>query len=186
MDLIGPISAGVSGHVKHNEPTYIFVITGPFSQMLWLSCISGKSAEEVYTKFVKYYLLEEGCCRVVLTDRGCEFNTTLLKSLMHLLRTILKFTPAYHPRGNYTERVNRFVGESLRTMLSSSGAKKQDWHQFVKFVEFAYRRMHIPGTNISPFMLVRGRQPQTPNDMEMLNPEEARAQGLPMAEQVLS
>ena len=45
--------------------------------------------------------------------------------------------------------------------------------------------MHIPGTNISPFMLARGRQPQTPNDMEMLDPEEAGAQNLPMAEQVL-
>ena len=50
MDLIGPISAGASGHVKHKEPTYIFVITDPFSHMLWLSCISGKSAEEVYIK----------------------------------------------------------------------------------------------------------------------------------------
>ena len=90
MDLIGPISAGASGHVKHKEPTYIFVITDPFRHMLWLSCISGKSAEEVYTKFVKYYLREEGCCRVVLTDRGREFNNTLLKSLMHLLRTRLK------------------------------------------------------------------------------------------------
>ena len=134
---------------------------------------------------MKHYLLEESCCRVVLTDRGREFNNTLLKSLMYLLRTRLKFTPVYHPRGNYTERVDRFIGESLRTMLNSPGAKKQDWHQFVKFVAFAYRRMHTPGTNISPFMLARGQQLQTPNDMELLYPEEAGAQGLSMAEQVL-
>ena len=168
MDLIGPISAGETGHTKHKDPTYIFVITDPFSHMLWLSCISGKSSEEVYSKFVERYLLEEGCCRVILTDRGREFNNGLLKGLMHLLRTKLKFTPAYHPRGNYTERVNRFIGESLRTMLNSSGAKKKDWHQFVKFVEFAYRRMYIPGTNISPFMLARGRQPLIPTDLLLL------------------
>jgi hypothetical protein len=184
MDLIGPISAGETGHTMHKVPTYIFVITDPFSHMLWLSCISGKSSEEVYHKFVESYLLEEGCCRVVLTDRGREFNNVLLKGLMYLLRTRLKFTPAYHPRGNYTERVNRFIGESLRTMLNSPGAKKQDWHYFVKFVEFAYRRMPIPGTNISPFMLARGRQPLIPTDLELLDSEEAGTAGLPMSEQV--
>ena len=184
MDLIGPISAGQTGHTMHKEPTYIFVITDPFSHMLWLSCISGKCSQEVYDKFVENYLLEEGCCRVVLTDRGREFNNELLRGLMTLLRTKLKFTPAYHPRGNYTERVNRFIGESLRTMLNSPGAKKQDWHQYVKFVEFAYRRMHIPGTNISPYMLARGRQPLVPTDMALWEADEAGTAGLPMSEQV--
>ena len=69
-------------------------------------------------------------------------------------------------------------------MLNSPGAKKQDWDQFVKFVEFAYRRMYIPGTNISPFMLARGRQPLIPTDLELLHSEEAGTLGLPMSEQV--
>jgi len=103
---------------------------------------------------------------------------------MHLLRTRLKFTPAYHLRGNYTERVNRFIGESLRTMLNSPGAKKQDWHQFVKFVEFAYRRMHLPGTNISPFMLAKGRQPLIPTNLELLDSEEVGTPGLSMIDHV--
>ena len=50
MDLIGPISKGTTGHVKHSTPTYIFVITVPFSHMVWLECLSGKSAEELYEK----------------------------------------------------------------------------------------------------------------------------------------
>ena len=32
---------------------------------------------------------------------------------MEMLKIRLRFTPSYHPRGNYTERVNRFIGESL-------------------------------------------------------------------------
>ena len=100
----------------------------------------GKSAEEVYSKFVQGYLLEEGAPMMILTDRGKEFDNVLLKELMRLLRVRLHFTPAYHPRGNYTERVNRFIGTSLRTMLAMPGARQADWWKLTKFVQFAYRR----------------------------------------------
>ena len=166
MDLIGPIGARQSGHVKHARPLYILVITDPFSHMLWLIPITGKSAEEVYTKFVECFLLEEGAPHFVLTDRGGEFENELLKGLMELLKVRLRFTPSYHPRGNYTERVNRFVGESLRTMVNMDGAKQADWWKLTKFVEFAYRRMYIPGTNLTPLMVARGRQPSLPNELE--------------------
>ena len=58
MDLVGPINLGTTGHVKHVSPTYILVITDPFSHMVWLECIAGKSAEEVFDKFVERFLLE--------------------------------------------------------------------------------------------------------------------------------
>ena len=72
---------------------------------------------------------------------------------MEMLKIRLRFTPSYHPRGNYTERVNRFIGESLRTVVSMDGAKQSDWWKLTKFVEFAYRGMFIPGTNLTPFMV---------------------------------
>ena len=184
MDLVGPISLGTTGHVKHVTPTYILVITDPFSHMVWLECIAGKSAEEVFDKFVERFLLEEGCCPVILTDQGREFDNKMLKGLMELLRTRLKFTPSYHPRGNYTERVNRLIGESLRTMINMPGAKKQDWHKLVKFIQFAYRRMHIPGTNLSPYMVARGRQPRIPSKMPLVDTNEAILPGPALDEHV--
>ena len=88
------------------------------------------------------------------------------EEVLRLLKIRLYLTPAYHPRGNYTERVNRFIGESLRTMLSMPGAKKADWWKLAKFIQFAYRRMLIPGTNVPPYMVARGRQPSLPSDLE--------------------
>ena len=35
-------------------------------------------------------------------------------------------------------------------------------------MEFAYRRMYIPGTNLTPFMVARGRQPTVPSELERL------------------
>ena len=166
MDLAGPFGATNTGLVQHKAPFYILVITDPFSHMVWLETLTGKSAEEVYYKFVKNYLLEEGAPMFVLTDNGTEFKNELLKELMRLLKIRLHFTPAYHPRGNYTERVNRFVGGSLRTMLNMPGARKADWYKLIPFVQFAYRRMYIPGTNLTPYMVARGRQPRLPLDIE--------------------
>ena len=166
MDLIGPMSATSTGHVQHKAPFYMFTITDPFSHMLWLETVTGKGAEEIYYKFIENYLLQEGAPMFVLTDNGGEFKNELLKELMRLLKVRLHFTPSYHPRGNYTERVNRFIGGSLRTMLNMEGARKADWFKLVKFVQFAYCRMHIPGTNLTPYMVARGRQPSLPLEIE--------------------
>ena len=37
------------------------------------------------------------------------------------------------------------------------GAKKADWWKLAKFIQFANRRMLIPGTNMPPYMVARGR-----------------------------
>ena len=52
--------------------------------------------------------------------------------------------PLYHPRGNYTERVNRCIGEWLRALVNTKSARKRDWVRYTKFVEFAYNSMFIP------------------------------------------
>ena len=141
-------------------------------------------AESIYSKFVTGFLLEEGAPQFILTDRGREFDNVLLRELMRLLKVRLYLTPSYHPRGNYTERVNRFIGESMRTMLSMPGAKKADWWKLTKFVQFAYRRMFIPGTNLSPYMVARGRQPSLPSDLECLQKGDALPTGAPLSEHV--
>ena len=113
MDLIGPIGAEVSGGKAGAKPRHILVITDPHSHTAWLETIIRliitKSAEDVYDKFVNRFLLEEGCPKAILTDNGREFSSKLLRELMRLRRIRLKYTSPYHPRGNYTERANRFV-----------------------------------------------------------------------------
>ena len=58
-------------------------------------------------------------------------------------------------------------------MVNTPGAKKLNWNKLIKFVQFAYRRMYIPGTNISPYMAARGRQPRIPTEMPLLDADEA-------------
>ena len=162
LDLIGPISEGLTGHVEHDKPCYIFVATDPFTHMVWLETLTKKDMYSTADAFIRRILLEEGIPRVILTDNGSEFVNQIREDLMRYLRVEYGYTPAGHPRANYCERVNRFIGTTLRTLVNAPGARKKDWSKMVKYVEFAYRRMHIPGTNVSPFMIARGRQPLLP------------------------
>ena len=167
----------MAGGKAEAKPRHILVITDPYSHMVWLETIITKSAEEVHGKFVDRFLLEEGCPKVILTDNGQQFSNQLLRELMRLYRIRLKYTPPYHPRGNFTERANRFVGESPRAMVSPPSGRKQDWYKLGKFVQFAYRRMLIPGTSLTPYMVARGRQPISPNEVDLVDEEGALLTG---------
>ena len=80
-----------------------------------------------------------------------------------------QFSPAYHPQSNQTERSNRFITETLRSIVNESGATVRDWAKYVKFIEFAMRRAPIPGTNLTPFMAMRGRDPVLPIDLPLVS-----------------
>ena len=45
----------------------------------------------------------------------------------------------------------------------------RDWAKYVKFIEFAIRRAPIPGTNLTPFMAMRGREPVLPIDLPLVS-----------------
>ena len=80
MDLIGPIASRESRHAAHKELLHLLAITDPFSNTVWIEPVTGKSAEEVYTKLVEGFLLEEGAPLCILTDNGREFDGSYSRS----------------------------------------------------------------------------------------------------------
>ena len=165
MDLVGPIRQDSGGGTSD---LYIFVMVDPFTHFLWLEVIESKAAEQVFKAFVTRILLEEGAPRVIHVDNGSEFKNRLMSELFDKLQVRCQYSPAYHPQSNQTERANRFVVETLRVLVNEPRARKRDWHRLIKYIEFAYRRMPIPGTNISAYMMARGREPMLPDDIAFM------------------
>jgi hypothetical protein len=171
MDLMGPLMSVNKGRRGAQQPVHIFVIVDPFSHRVWLETIPDKRAETIYAVFLRRILLEWGPPRAVLTDNGSEFDNVLLRELCKLWRVKLCYTPPLHPQSNYTERVNRYIGETLRNLVNAPGARRHDWSDYVKYIEFVYNRKYIPGTNLSPYMVTMGRQPLTPVDTAYMDSE---------------
>ena len=164
MDLVGPINQD-SG----SDARYLLVILDPFTHFVWIELIDDKAGDTVYKAFVNRILLEEGVPRAMLTDNGGEFKNKVFSELMTALKINHQFSPAYHPQSNQTERANRNCTELLRAVVNETGARRRDWPRYVKYVEFAMRRTPIPGTNITPYQMMRGREPVLPIDLPLLS-----------------
>lgn len=69
----------------------------------------------------------------------------------------------------------------MRNLVNAPGARRCDWHEYVKYIEFAYNRKYIPGTNLSPYMVTTGRQPLTPIENAFMDSEELSVTAVPYA-----
>ena len=162
MDLVGPIH-----QAGNTSEKYILTIVEPFCHFVWLELVDTKHAETISAAFIRRILLEEGAPRCILTDNGSEFKNEHLKGLMEALEVSHQFSPKYHPQSNQAERSNRYIGETLRALVRSPGAAAKDWAKYLPYVEFAMRRTPIPGTNITPYLAMRGREPILPIDLPL-------------------
>ena len=90
----------------------------------------------VFRAFVNRILLEEGAPRIIRCDNGTEFKSRMLNGLCRELYVQTQFSPAYWPQGNRSKRLNRYLGETLRCITNTKNGRKQDWHQYAKFIEF--------------------------------------------------
>ena len=125
----------------------------------------------------------DGAMTPTPTPTPTEFDNQLLKELCRLWRIKLCVTAPLHPQRNYTERVNRYVGKTLRNLVNAPGARRCDWFEYVKLIEFAYNRKYIPGTNLSPYLVTTGRQPLTPieTDTALMDSEGSSVSTVPYA-----
>nr|GFB12883.1 uncharacterized protein [Tanacetum cinerariifolium] len=81
--------------------------------------------------------------------------------LFKIIGTDLSFSTSFHPQTDgQTERVNALLELSLRHYVS---ANQHDWAKLLDVAQFSYNMQRSEATGKSPFELVTGRQPLTPN-----------------------
>ena len=101
-----------------------------------------------------------GIPKTVLSDRGSQFVSDVMKETMKLMGIEQRFTTPYHPETNgLTERVNGVIKNLLKKVAAE---KPSQWDRFVPAVLFAYREIPQETTGFSPFELLYGREPRGP------------------------
>ena len=120
------------------------------------------SKEAVADFIYEEIMMKFGCPSEILTDRGANFNSELVKTYLKRAGTHHKLTSAYHPRTNSkVERFNGVIKGMLRKYIN--GALHR-WDDFVNAALWASRiRVHST-TGYSPFFLTYGREPRLPGD----------------------
>ena len=121
--------------------------------------------DEIFTR--------HGAPHTLLTDRGSNFLSSLVKEVCRLMNTKKLNTTAYHPQTDgLVERFNSTFAESLSMFVNS---QQTDWDFYIPSVLFAYRVSPCVATGDSPFYLLYGREPRLPPDVSLLPPTEVSA-----------
>ncbi len=121
------------------------------------------STEAVADFLYEEIMMKFGCPVEILTDRGANFTSGLLKAYSKRVKMNHKLTSAYHPRAN--AKVERFNGVLKDMLRKYTNGAIHRWDDFVNAALWACRiRVHAT-TGYSPFFLTYGREPRIPGDI---------------------
>ena len=96
----------------------------------------------------------------ILSDRGIQFTSDLIKEVFRLVSADHLTTPPFHAQTN--GMVERFNGSSKIMLRKMASDKPKDWDRYVPALLFAYREMPNESTGFSPLELLYGRTPRGP------------------------
>ncbi|XP_042886053.1 uncharacterized protein LOC122262167 [Penaeus japonicus] len=153
IDLVGPLTPSSRGH------KYILTLIDcatRFPEAVPLRNIDSITvAESLINIFSRVGIPKE-----VLSDRGTQFKSDLMKEVNRLLSIKAIFTSPYHAACNGT--VERFHAV-LKSMLKKLCVDQpHEWDRLIPSVLFAYREIPNDTLKFSPFELVYGRKVRGP------------------------
>ena len=157
LDFIGELPTTVKGN-RWLLVAVDYATNWPIARALPVA-----STEAVADFIYEEIMMKFGCPVEILTDRGANFTSNLLKSYMKRVKTNHKLTSAYHPRTN--AKVERFNGVLKDMLRKYTNGAIHRWDDYVNAALWACRiRIHST-TGYSPFYLTYGREPRIPGDI---------------------
>ena len=146
---------------SNNGNKNVLVITDAFSKWTELVPCPDKEARTIAEGFFNRWICRYSTPRVIVTDRGREFNNQLMQELAQRMDFTHRKTSAYHPQTNTSaESFNRTLIKILTaTMPDPDG----DWEALLPIVMLTYNTRVHASTKASPFFLTFLRDPNLPH-----------------------
>ena len=153
IDLVGPLP--MSGR-KHRWILTLVDCATRYPEAIPMKGIDTiECAEELVNIFSRIGIPQE-----ILSDRGSQFVSDLMREISRLLSVRQLQTTPYHAQCNGL--VERWNG-TLRRMIQKMAAEKpSDWDRYIPALLFTYREVAQASLGFSPFELVYGRSVRGP------------------------
>jgi hypothetical protein len=114
---------------------------------------------ETIDLYMNHVWKHHGLPRKMISDRGTQFSSKLMRGLFKRLKIEGAYSTAYHPQTDgQTERINQELEQYLRIFCSY---RQDDWSMYLPMAEFAYNNRIHGTTKVSPFYAARGYHPRT-------------------------
>ncbi|KAK3883863.1 hypothetical protein Pcinc_011831 [Petrolisthes cinctipes] len=154
VDIVGPLEPRASDGSRYILAIVVYATRYPEAVTL-KSCDTVSVAEALLSVFSRV-----GMPREVLSDRGAQFTSEMMKEFLRLLSVKGLTTTPYHAMCNgLVERFNGVLKKMLRCM---SHEQPKEYHRYVDPILFAYREVPHASTTLSPFKLIYGHTVRGP------------------------
>jgi transposase InsO family protein len=136
-----------------------------FTKWAQAVAIPDQEAQTIAKAIVSNIFARHGVCQTLLSDRGRNFTSNLIKDICNLLGMKKIFTSPYRAQRNgQVERFHRTLHTGLSLYLDESG---RDWDDHVDYILWAYRSQPHSITRYSPFYSMYGREMTGPHDTDL-------------------
>ncbi|UYV65614.1 hypothetical protein LAZ67_3004865, partial [Cordylochernes scorpioides] len=153
IDFVGPLPS------TKNRKKWIIVLTDYYTRYAETRAVSEATVKEVSKFLVEDIFLRHGAPQYLISDRGSQFTSNLMKEVMKTCKIKHCFTTSYHPQTNgLTERLNRTLINMLSMYVNTD---QKNWDEILPFITHAYNTTIQETTGYSPFFLMFGREPMS-------------------------
>ena len=154
VDLIGPIHP-----MTPRKNRYILTVVDYATRYPEAVALPRIDTAEVAEALVKIFS-RVGIPVEILSDRGTQFTSDMMREVGRLLSVRQLVTTPYHPACNgLVERFNGTLKKMLRKMCAD---QPNDWDRYIDPLLFAYREAPQASLGFSPFELLYGRSVRGP------------------------
>ncbi|XP_071842666.1 uncharacterized protein [Apostichopus japonicus] len=154
VDIVGPISPTS----KHGN-RYILTLVDYATRFPEAVPLRNIDTERVAEALVDIFS-RVGVPSEILTDRGSQFTSDVMKEVSRLLSLRQLTTTPYHPICNGL--VEKFNGTLKRMLKRMCEERPSDWDRYIGPLLFAYREAPQASTGFAPFELLYGRTVRGP------------------------
>ena len=159
VDLFGPISP-----VSEKGNRYMLTVVDFATRYPEAVALPKIETERVAEPLLEVFC-RVGFRKEMLSNRGTQFTSGMMKQVSRLVSTKQLFTTPYNPHCNgLCERINGVLKSMLKKMCQK---RPKDWDRYLPAILFAYREVPQSSTRFSPFELLYGRTVRGP--MQILN-----------------
>src|SRR6266498_1985421 len=151
VDVVGPLLITPKGN------RYIIVAVEYLSKWQEAKAVSEANALSISNFLYQNIICRFGCFTHLHMDRGTEFVNEIVEKLTEKFRVKHHRSTPYRSQANgLVERFNKSLCDSLAKLVDESA----EWDIFVELALWAHRTTVNSFTQLSPFMIVYGIQPQ--------------------------
>ena len=131
------------------------------TKYLILAILKNAESETIIEGLFDHYICTFGSPKNILSDRGQNFVSKLIRSFKNLFRIKHITTTTHHPQSNGAlERIHPTIKNLLKTSVQDNGT---EWDKNLKIIIMAHNNMKHDGTGFTPFQLTFGSDVNFPS-----------------------